>query len=360
VLRCLPCNSREYHLPRIIVIRQLFSNLRSQILIIFEEVSKTFDNGFQAVNKVSFQVSPGETLVLLGTSGCGKTTAMKMINRLIEPTSGQILINGKNIMDFDPIDLRRSIGYAVQHIGLFNHMTVSENIALVPKMLKWDQGKIESRIDELLTLVSLDPIEVKDRYPSELSGGQRQRIGVIRALAADPPIILMDEPFGALDPLTREAVQNEFNELKSSTELDSNIEKTVVFVTHDMFEAVKMADQIALMDQGSIVQIGTPRDLVENPANEFVEQFISGHKFQLSLMTKPIKDYVEPSDITPEQPVKVKLSTKHTIIEALDVYKNTNKSKLPVYKGKKFMGYLPIKSLYNVVIGVLEEMGEGE
>lgn len=199
-----------------------------------------------------------------------------MINRLIEPSAGKILINGADIQTLNPIQLRRNIGYAIQHVGLFNHMTVEENIALVPKLVGWDADKIEQRVDVLLNMIGLDR-GVKDRYPSEFSGGQAQRIGVARAIAIDPPIILMDEPFGALDPMTREQLQNEF------LELEKYIHKTVVFVTHDVFEAVKMADRIAVMEEGKILQIGTPRELLEEPADEIVHKFFSRHRYQLSL-----------------------------------------------------------------------------
>lgn len=305
-------------------------------MIIFENVNKIFKKRFKIISDLSFEIEEGETLVLLGKSGCGKTTTLKMINRLIEPTSGKIYINKQDINNLDPIALRRNIGYAVQNVGLFNHMTVFDNIAIVPKLLKWDTKKINSRVDELLELLGFFPVKnFRKRYPRQLSGGQKQRIGVARALAADPPIILMDEPFGALDPITREQVQNEF------IELESDIQKTVVFVTHDILEAVKMGDRIALMDKGEIVQIATPAKLIEHPKNEFVDQFLGHHRFRLSLMTKSIKDIFTPSKEFLETRVKGKsLNIKNSIFDALDVFKTTKKDKIPIFSKRKFVGYI--------------------
>lgn len=325
-------------------------------MIIFVQVSKIYPGGVEAVQNFSMEIAKGETLVLLGTSGSGKTTALKMVNRLIEPTSGEILIDGVDIMEQDPIDLRRKIGYAIQHIGLFPHMSVGENIAVVPNLLKWTKKRIAERIDELLTMVGLEPEEFRDRFPAQLSGGQRQRVGVARALSADPPIILMDEPFGALDPITREQLQNE------SIELESRIKKTIVFVTHDVFEAVRMGDRIALLDGGHLQALATPGELVENPPNEFVDQFLGQHRFQLSLLTKTIKT------IMPESPPaardckdsvpKVYLHARSSLIEGLDMFKKTKRVSLPVYAQECFIGNLEKQQLLKIITQVLGETGE--
>ncbi|MEH7662408.1 osmoprotectant ABC transporter ATP-binding protein OpuCA, partial [Bacillus velezensis] len=232
-----------------------------------ENVSKVYKGGKKAVNSIDLNIEKGEFICFIGPSGCGKTTTMKMINRLIEPSSGKIFIDGENIMEQDPVELRRKIGYVIQQIGLFPHMTIQQNISLVPKLLKWPEQKRKERARELLKLVDMGP-EYLDRYPHELSGGQQQRIGVLRALAAEPPLILMDEPFGALDPITRDSLQEEFKKLQRT------LNKTIVFVTHDMDEAIKLADRIVILKAGEIVQAGTPDDILRNPANEFVEEFI--------------------------------------------------------------------------------------
>lgn len=249
-------------------------------MISLRGVCKKFNNGFTAVDNVSLEIKTGELVVLIGSSGCGKTTTMKMINRLIEPSSGQILIKGEDILKADPIDLRRNIGYVIQEIGLFPHMTIAENIAIVPQLKKWSPDLIKKRIQELLELMGLDPETTAKKYPHELSGGQRQRIGVARALAVDPPIMLMDEPFGALDPISREQLQDEFLKLQAA------VKKTIVFVTHDMDEAIKLADRIVVMHQGKVLQCASPREILRNPANEFVRDFVgTDHTLkQLSLV----------------------------------------------------------------------------
>jgi len=313
-------------------------------MIEFQDVSKTFPGGVEAVKELSFTVEEGETLVLLGTSGSGKTTSMKMINRLVDPTGGQILVDGTDVMEQDAIDLRRKIGYAIQHIGLFPHLTVGENIATVPDLLGWDENKKRERSDEMLAMVGLEPEEYRDRYPSELSGGQKQRIGVARALAADPPIVLMDEPFGALDPITREQLQNEF------LELESEIQKTVVFVTHDIFEAVRMGDRIALLDAGRLVQLDRPADLVENPANEFAEHFLGQHRFQLSLLTRTVASImpqVEAQEKAEHRPGEEdhRLRARDSLVAALDLFKSTGRTELPVYRAREHIGHLTKKRL---------------
>src|SRR5690625_1405771 len=226
-----------------------------------------YKEGVKAVNDVSLHVKEGEFIVFIGPSGCGKTTTMKMINRLIEPSEGKIYINGENVMDKDPVQLRREIGYVIQQIGLFPHMTIKENIARVAKLLRWSEADRKERAAVLLKLVDMDPAYLK-RYPHELSGGQQQRIGVLRALAANPPLILMDEPFGALDPITRDGLQEEFKKLQKE------LNKTIIFVTHDMDEAINLADKIVIMRDGQIVQYDTPEEILRNPANQFVKDFL--------------------------------------------------------------------------------------
>jgi len=233
----------------------------------FDHVSKVYKGGKRAVNNLTLEFEQGEFICFIGPSGCGKTTTMKMINRLIEPSEGGIYINGENIMDKDSVQLRREIGYVIQQIGLFPHMTIQENIALVLKLLKWPEEKRRARALELLDLVDLTP-DYLEKYPHELSGGQQQRIGVLRALAADQSLILMDEPFGALDPITRDSLQEEFKKLQKK------LGKTIVFVTHDMDEALKLADRIVIMRDGELVQCDTPDEILRNPADEFVEEFI--------------------------------------------------------------------------------------
>jgi osmoprotectant transport system ATP-binding protein len=224
--------------------------------------------GITAVKDVSFELPAGEICVLLGPSGCGKTTTMKMINRLIEPTSGKIYIDGRDTDKIDPIQLRRSIGYVIQQIGLFPNKTVAENICVVPDLLGWDRKKSRARAAELLELIAMEPARFMERFPKELSGGQQQRVGVLRALAADPPVMLMDEPFGAIDPINREVIQDEFLRMQKT------LRKTIIFVSHDLEEAVKMADRIAIFRAGALEQFSTPDDLLANPATPFIEAFL--------------------------------------------------------------------------------------
>lgn len=242
-------------------------------MIEFKHVSKVYNDDTTAVDDISFTVNKGEFVVLIGTSGSGKTTTMRMVNRMVDSTEGEILIDGKNIMDEDPVKLRRKIGYVIQQTGLMPHMTVYENIVMVPKLLKWDKEKMRETAERLLDKVDMGP-EFLDRYPQELSGGQQQRIGVIRALAADQDIILMDEPFGALDPITRDALQELVKHLQEE------MGRTVVFVTHDMDEALKLADKIAIMSEGKIIQYDTPENILAKPANSFVESFLGEDRLQ--------------------------------------------------------------------------------
>ncbi|WP_157361948.1 ABC transporter ATP-binding protein [Haloechinothrix halophila] len=239
-------------------------------MIWLQEVTKRYPGAAaDAVAPLTMEIKRGEFVVLVGPSGCGKTTTLRMINRLVEPSSGEIWIDGKNVTHTDPNELRRRIGYVIQQVGLIPHMSIGQNIGLVPQMLGWEKPKIAARVDELLELVGLDPASYRSRYPKQLSGGQQQRVGVARALAADPPIMLMDEPFGAIDPITRERLQDEF------LELQRRIRKTIVFVTHDMDEALRLGDRIAIFAEGSrLAQFASPLEILTDPADDFVRSFI--------------------------------------------------------------------------------------
>ncbi|MEM6049830.1 osmoprotectant ABC transporter ATP-binding protein OsmV [Erwinia sp. P7711] len=271
-------------------------------MIKLENLTKTFSqkNGttFNAVDNVSLNVPEGEMCVLLGPSGCGKSTTLKMINRLIPSTSGKILINGEDTSGLDTVTLRRNIGYVIQQIGLFPNMTIEENITVVPRMLGWDKKRCRERASELMSMVALDPKNFLHRYPREMSGGQQQRIGVIRALAADPPVLLMDEPFGAVDPINREAIQNEF------LDMQRQLKKTVMLVSHDIDEALKLGDRIAVFGQGKIVQCASPDELLAKPANEFVGSFVGQDRTLKRLLL------VQAGDVTDQQPtITVRKST---------------------------------------------------
>ena len=243
-------------------------------MIQFDDVVKVYPGSDQpAVNHLSISVPEGETCAIIGPSGCGKTTAMKMVNRLIEPSGGTIFVGGKNVLKQDTIELRRGIGYVIQQVGLFPHFTIKDNVALVPEMLGWSKARTYRRVDELLDIVGLDPAQFRDRYPRQLSGGQRQRVGVARALAADPPVMLMDEPFGAIDPITRDRLQNEF------LRLQKQLKKTIMFVTHDIDEALKMGTLICILQVGGVLQqLDTPKNILSKPANPFVADFVGSDR----------------------------------------------------------------------------------
>lgn len=259
-------------------------------VIVFENVTKSFKEK-KVLSNISFHINKGDLVAFIGESGCGKTTTLKMINRLIKPTGGRILINGDSIETKDIIELRRSMGYVIQQTGLFPHMTVKENIEIIPRSEKRDAKQIAQRTRELMEMVGLDPLEYLDRYPTELSGGQQQRVGVARAFATDPEIILMDEPFSALDPITRSGLQDEL------INLQSQLKKTIVFVTHDMDEAIKIADKICIMKDGSILQYDTPENILKNPANEFVQEFVGQNR----IWTSP--EFIKASDIMITAPI---------------------------------------------------------
>ena len=260
--------------------------MSDDVLIRLENITKQYPGTADAaVNNLTMDVHRGEVLVLVGPSGCGKSTTLRLINRLIEPSSGRIFLNGEDVTTMNPSLLRRKIGYVIQQVGLFPHRTIAENIATVPKLLNWDKDKISARVDELLDLVGMDPEVYRDRYPKELSGGQAQRVGVARALAADPDVLLMDEPFGAIDPITRDRLQNEF------LRLQQDLKKTIVFVTHDIDEAIKMGNRIAILrEQSEIAQLDTPEAILADPADEFVENFLGSGAILKSLTLMKISD----------------------------------------------------------------------
>ncbi|GGZ12639.1 ABC transporter ATP-binding protein [Streptomyces inusitatus] len=267
-------------------------------MIRFENVTKRYPDGTTAVDDLSFEVAEGELVTLVGPSGCGKTTTMKMVNRLIEPSEGRIFLDGEDISTVDPVRLRRRIGYVIQQVGLFPHKTVLENTATVPQLLGWRRAKARARAAELLDLVGLDPSVYGDRYPEQLSGGQRQRVGVARALAADPPVLLMDEPFGAVDPVVREHLQNEF------LRLQSQVRKTVLLVTHDIEEAVRLGDRIAVYGTGRIEQFGAPAAVLGAPATPYVADFVGADRGLKRLSVTPIEE----SDL--EEPPVVRLDDR--------------------------------------------------
>jgi osmoprotectant transport system ATP-binding protein len=267
-------------------------------VITFESVSKRFPGGTTAVDDLDLEIRKGEVTVLVGPSGCGKTTTLRMVNRMIEASSGRIVVDGQDIRQIDPPQLRRRIGYVIQQIGLFPHRTIGENIATVPELVGWNKRRTKSRIDELLQLVGL-PAEVVDRYPHQLSGGQRQRVGVARALAVDPPIMLMDEPFGAVDPIVRSHLQDEF------LRLQQEVQKTIVFVTHDIDEAIKMGDRIAILQQGGVLaQYDPPEDLLAEPASDFVADFLGAERGLKRLALIPVSAVkAEPGPVvSPDDP----------------------------------------------------------
>jgi len=272
-------------------------------VIKLENVWKVFADGTEAVKDVSLEIDEGEFCVFLGPSGCGKTTSLKMINRLIPLSRGSIYVNGVDTMKVNPNELRRDIGYAIQNIGLFPHLTVAENIATVPRLKKWPKARQRSRAEELMSLVGMDPATFLDRYPSELSGGQQQRVGVARCLGADPPILLMDEPFGAIDPITRNKLQDEFMKIQQK------IKKTIVFVTHDIHEAIKMGDRVALMRQGELIQYADPGTLLRDPKNQFVRNFVGADRTLKGLRLHRVRDVMKPPPLTAkigEDPARLK------------------------------------------------------
>ena len=313
-------------------------------MIVFEKVSKKFEKGALAASEISFEVPEGRTVVLLGGSGSGKTTILKIVNRLIEPTSGTVFFKGKDIKDRDPVMHRREIGYVMQGISLFAHMTVFENISIILKFWKWDKKKIKKRVEELLNLVDL-PLSYKDKYPNVLSGGEKQRVSFLRALAADPPLLLLDECFSSLDAVLRKTLQDEF------LRLQANFKKTVLFVTHDIFEAFKIADIIILLDQGKVLQVAAPNELIERPKNKTVRDFFKNHGFQLFLVTKKLGDLIT-FNVFERGKEKGKdfLLKESSLNHALNFFRKTEKKELPVFDGKIFLGMLERKMLHELIL----------
>ena len=263
-------------------------------MIRLEALTKRWDSGQVAVNALDLEVGEGEICVLVGPSGCGMSTTLKMVIRLIEPTGGRIFLAGDDVTRSDPVELRRRIGYVIQQVGLFPHLTVADNVATVPRLLKWDRARVRARVDELLSLVGLDPAEFAGRYPHQLSGGQRQRVGVARALGVDPPVLLMDEPFGAIDPITRDRLQGEF------LRLQAEVGKTVVFVTHDIDEAVRLGDRIAVLREGGVLeQYAPPAELLGRPASPFVADFVGADRGlkRLSVIPVDVSDLEQPATV---------------------------------------------------------------
>lgn len=292
-------------------------------MIRLENVSKNFGS-VKAVKNVSFDVKQGEKLVLLGTSGCGKTTTLRMINRIIDPTVGAIYINEENILHTNPEKLRRNIGYVLQHHGLFPHYTIQQNIAIVPHLLKWSESKINSRIQLLLNKLNIDATQYLHLFPAALSGGQQQRIGVARALAADPAILLMDEPFGALDPVTRQNIKKEL------LQLDEIKMKTIIMVTHDVQEAFELGDRICLMDNGNIVQIGTPANLLFHPANRFVKEFLDAQRLLLEYKSIKLSDVLIqfPKTENANQPT---ISSQLNVWQAMELLSQQNINSISIF-----------------------------
>lgn len=297
----------------------------------FKNITKTFKNQ-TVIDNISFTVNKGEFIVIVGPSGCGKTTTLKMINKLISPTSGNIYLDGKDISKEDTIKLRRNMGYVIQQTGLLPHMTVGENIGLIPRLEKWSEDEILERTNELLKMVGMEPDQYVDRYPCELSGGQQQRIGVARAWATNPDIILMDEPFSALDPITRNQLQDELFELHQESK------KTMIFVTHDMDEALKLGDRICLMKGGNILQFDTPEEILNNPANDFVKEFIGEKR----IWQQP--EFIKAKDIMITDPITT--TGSRTVIQAVEIMKsNKVDSLLIVDKENKLEGIVTLKNI---------------
>jgi osmoprotectant transport system ATP-binding protein len=309
--------------------------------IVLDHVTKRYGNSARpAIDDLSITIPAGEICVLIGPSGGGKTTAMKMINRLISITEGDITIDGKSVKSMDTTELRRGIGYVIQQIGLFPHMTVENNIGTVPRLLGWDKQRIRTRAHELLELVGLDPDEHAKRYPSQLSGGQRQRVGLARAMAADPPLMLMDEPFGAIDPITRERLQNDF------LRLHREIRKTVVFVTHDIDEAIKMGDRICLLREGGILaQYDTPEKILAEPADDFVAQFVGEDRGLKRLALKRLED-IELQPVPPDTNGTPSCPGRWTLRDALSLMLTESSTGVVVLDGDgQPKGYVSVEDV---------------
>jgi len=313
-------------------------------MIRLEAVTKRFDGGQIAVDHLSLDVPEGELCVLVGPSGCGKTTTMKMINRLIEPSSGRVFIDDQDVTHVDPVLLRRRIGYVIQQGGLFPHQTIAANIATVPRLLGWDRERMRTRTHELLELVGLDAGRYAGRYPHELSGGERQRVGVARALAADPPVLLMDEPFGAIDPITRNRLQGEF------IRLQAEVRKTIVFVTHDIEEAVRLGDRIAILAEGGrLEQYDTPAHILGRPANPFVADFVGADRGLKRLAVTPITaEHVEQPS-APPGPDAARIALGSSLQDALSLMLRQDGPEVVVVDGDRTIGVLTPTSLHEAL-----------
>ena len=314
-------------------------------MIRFDKVTKQFPDGTEALKDISLILPARQLTAIIGPSGCGKTTLMKMVNKLENPTSGAVYIDEEPITEMDEVKLRRSIGYVIQRIGLFPHMTIKENVSLVPKLLDWPADKTERRAEELLKLVGLDPTTFMERYPLELSGGQQQRVGVVRALAGDPNIVLMDEPFSALDPISREQLQDELRHLQQE------IHKTIVFVTHDMDEALKIADTIVVMRDGRIEQIGSPQQLIDEPANEFVHNFIGAERInqKRSFGDRRLKEFSFLLDLSwTGEARQVEAGT--TISEAHQLLESSKEQRLAVVENGQVIGFAGERELLKAAL----------
>jgi osmoprotectant transport system ATP-binding protein len=303
-------------------------------MIEIREITKAYD-GVRAVDEVSMTIKSGEIVTVVGTSGSGKTTLLRMINRLVEPTSGAILIDGRDNRDLPGHELRRAIGYAIQGYGLFPHRTVAENIATVPKLLGWDRKRIDTRVDELLALFHLEPAQFRARMPHELSGGQQQRIGVARALAAEPAVLLMDEPFGALDPIIRGKAQEDL------IDIQRRFATTIVLVTHGMEEAIRLGDRIAVMDKGKLLQFATPAEIITHPATDFVAELVGSDERAFRMLSlSPVSDLTEPGDAA-GAPIDASASLKDALSETLW----SGRAALPVMRDGAIVGRVTRDSL---------------
>ncbi|WP_422122154.1 ABC transporter ATP-binding protein [Planococcus sp. X10-3] len=314
-------------------------------MIRFEHVTKQFPDGTEALKDISLVFPTHKLTVVIGPSGCGKTTLMRMVNKLETPTAGDIFIDEKPITGLDEVQLRRSIGYVIQRIGLFPHMTIAKNVSLVPRLLEWPEDETAKKVDELLELVGLPPEIYKERYPLELSGGQQQRVGVVRALAGDPNIILMDEPFSALDPISREQLQDDLRNLQRE------IQKTIVFVTHDMDEALKIADTIIVMRDGAVEQIGTPQELMSNPANDFVRSFIGLDRIerQRSFGERKLKEFLGVFAEDPKEGA-LQISGEATIDEAFTEMEASGFSFLEIVEEGRTVAYASDRDLVKAAL----------
>ena len=323
-------------------------------MIRLDGVGKTFADGTVAVDSLDLDVPRGAVVTLVGPSGCGKSTTLKMVNRLIEPTSGRIFLDGTDVTDADPVELRRGIGYVIQQVGLFPHQTIATNVATVPSLLGWSKPDARARALELMDLVGLDPDVYADRFPHQLSGGQRQRVGVARALAADPPVLLMDEPFGAVDPVVRARLQDEF------LRLQRELGKTVLLVTHDIDEAVKMGDQVAVFAAGGrLAQYDVPAAILGAPADEFVSEFVGGSRGLRRLSVTPIDpSYLEPMDGVTASALAGTVDASATLEDVLALAMREDKELVGVTDGPKFLGVLTPNGVHRMLRASVAQQAE--